>query len=200
MKILNEKYKTACCELAFGSGFELLVAARLSARCRDERVNVVTKQLFKRYRALASFANANFFELEKIIRPCGLSNVKAKDIIGAARIVEEKFNGQVPGTIDELLELPGIGRKTANLILAEVFHKPAVICDVHCIKISNRLGICNTKDPLKVEKILRAVLPPEESVGFCHRLVKFGKETCKTRAPRCSGCELADFCVNGKDG
>ncbi|MDR1260268.1 MAG: endonuclease III [Oscillospiraceae bacterium] len=193
--ILKKKYKVTGCELIYKEDYELMVAGRLSARCRDERVNVVTSKLFACYSTLHAFVKADFAVLEKIIRPCGLSNTKAKDIINACEMIEMKFNGRLPATIAELVLLPGVGRKTANLLLAEIFHKPAVICDVHCIKISFRVGVCDTKDPVKVEKSLKAMLPPEESAEFCHRLVKFGREVCKTRLPKCEICELVEYCV-----
>ncbi|MDR2817325.1 MAG: endonuclease III [Oscillospiraceae bacterium] len=194
IEILKEKYGKISCELIHSEDYELMIAARLSARCKDDRVNVITKRLFRRYPTLHSFASADFSEVEEIIRPCGLSNTKARDIVAACQMLEVKFGGKLPSSIERLIELPGVGRKTANLILAEVFHEPAVICDVHCIRISNKLGLCRTKDPSKVERVLRAVLPPQESTGFCHRLVRFGKDVCRARNPKCGSCELVAHC------
>ncbi|GHU84480.1 endonuclease III [Clostridia bacterium] len=194
IEILKKKYNEISCELIHSEDYELMIAARLSARCKDDRVNVITKQLFERYPTLHSFARASWYEVEEIIRPCGLSNTKAKDIVAACQMLEVNLGDRLPNSIEKLIELPGVGRKTANLILAEVFQEPAVICDVHCIRISNKLGLCHTKDPLKVEKVLRAILPSKESTKFCHRLVRFGKDVCRARNPKCGNCELVVYC------
>ncbi|MDR1354381.1 MAG: endonuclease III [Oscillospiraceae bacterium] len=194
INILKDKYVTANCELIYNKDYELMIAGRLSARCKDEQVNMVTSKLFKCYPTLISFANANIADVEALIRPCGLFKTKAADIVSACKQIHSKFGAALPSTLEQLILLPGIGRKTANLIIAEVFKLPAVICDVHCIRITNRLGLCSTKDPFKAEQTLKNILPAEESVGFCHRLVRFGRAVCKATSPKCTSCELSNFC------
>ncbi len=194
LEILKGMYPEAKCSLDYNNPFQLLVATRLSAQCTDARVNMVTPALFERYQAVEDFAQADLSELESYIRSCGLYKTKARDIKAMAQMVIEKYKGEIPDTVEELTKLPGVGRKTANLIVGDVFGKPAVVTDTHCIRISNRLGLCDTKDPLKVENRLRSILPPEESNDFCHRLVLFGRDVCSARSPRCDICPLAELC------
>lgn len=194
VELLKEVYPDAICSLEYEKPYELLISTRLSAQCTDARVNLVTQELYQRYRSLEDFAGADLEELEGYVRPCGFYHTKAKDIIAMSKMLLEEYDGVLPDTVEELTKLPGVGRKTANLIVGDVYHKPAVVCDTHCIRITNLLGLSTGKDPVKVETQLRAVLPPEESSDFCHRLVLFGRETCKARSPKCDGCPLAGIC------
>ncbi len=191
---LERVYPEAQCSLVYEKPYELLISVRLSAQCTDARVNIVTKELFKRFPTLERFANADVSEVEKIVMPCGLFRTKAKSIVELSKMLLEKFGGRVPDTMEELLQLPGVGRKTANLILGDVYKQPAVVTDTHCIRICGRLGLSEGKDPPKVEKQLREVLPMERASDFCHRLVNFGRDTCTARSPKCRGCPLADLC------
>lgn len=191
------KYPDAVCSLDYeeGDAFRLLVATRLSAQCTDARVNLVTPALFERFPDAATLAAATAEEVEPYIRSCGLYKTKARDLVAMAQMLMEKHGGQVPSTIEELTTLPGVGRKTANLVCGDIFHTPGVVvADTHCIRISNRLGLCDSKDPRKVEDQLRALLPAAQSNDFCHRLVLFGRELCDARSPHCGSCPLADFC------
>ena len=194
IEILNDRYPDPKCSLEYSDPFQLLVATRLAAQCTDARVNMITPALFERYPAIEDFANAELSELEQLIHSCGLYRTKARDIKAMAKMIIGVYGGVIPDTIEELTKLPGVGRKTANLIVGDVYGKPAVVADTHCIRISNRLGLCSTKNPYKVEKQLRKILPPEESNDFCHRLVLFGREICSARSPRCEICPLADYC------
>lgn len=194
IKILKERYPDPKCSLEYSDPFQLLVATRLAAQCTDARVNMITPALFERYPTIEDFANAELSELERLIRSCGLYRTKARDIKAMAKMIIGVYGGVIPDTIEVLTKLPGVGRKTANLIVGDVYGKPAVVADTHCIRISNRLGLCSTKNPYKVEKQLRKILPPEESNDFCHRLVLFGREICSSRSPRCDICTLADYC------
>lgn len=191
---LEEVYPEAQCSLEYKKPYELLIAVRLSAQCTDARVNIVTKELFAAYPTLESFAEADVSEIEKIIKPCGLFRTKAKSIVELSRKLIDDFGGRVPDNMDDLLSLPGIGRKTANLILGDVYKQPAVVTDTHCIRICGRLGLSSGEDPAKVEKQLREVLPMDKASDFCHRLVHFGRDTCSARKPACGGCPLADLC------
>lgn len=191
---LKEVYPLALCSLEHTKPYELLLATRLSAQCTDARVNIVTGPLFERYPTLEDFAAADVDEVAEIIKPCGLFKTKAKDLVGICRKLLLDYNGVVPDTIEELVKLPGVGRKTANLIVGDVYHKPAVVTDTHLIRISNRIGLVDVKDPRKVEDQLRKLLPPEESNDFCHRVVHFGRDTCRARGPKCGECVLADIC------
>ena len=191
---LEEVYPEAQCSLEYEKPYELLISVRLSAQCTDARVNIVTKELFAAFPTLESFANAELSEVERIVRPCGLFHTKAKSIIELSKKLLDDFGGRVPDSMEELLTLPGVGRKTANLILGDVYKQPAVVTDTHCIRICGRLGLSEGSDPAKVEKQLREVLPMERASDFCHRLVNFGRDTCSARSPKCSGCPLSDLC------
>lgn len=191
---LEKVYPDALCSLTYEKPHELMIAGRLSAQCTDARVNIVTKELFAKYKSIEDFANADVDEVAEIVKPCGLYKTKAKSIVGMCRQIMQDFDGQIPDTIEQLTKLEGIGRKTANLVLGDVFHKPAVVCDTHCIRICGRLGLTKNKDPQKVETDLRKILPPEKSSDFCHRMVLFGREYCKARGEKCGECPLADVC------
>ena len=192
--LLAECYPDALCALEYKKDYELLFAARLSAQCTDARVNKITPELFGRYPTLEAIAGAELGELEEIIHSCGFFRAKARDIIAAAAMLLLEFGGRVPGTMDELLRLPGVGRKTANLMLGDIFGKPAVVVDTHCIRLSNRIGLVCTKDPARIEAELREMLPPESSSDFCHRLVLHGRAVCTARSPGCGVCCIAGGC------
>ncbi|MDD2361353.1 MAG: endonuclease III [Oscillospiraceae bacterium] len=192
--VLKQLYPDAECSLTSYSALELLIATRLSAQCTDARVNLVTPALFERYTSLEDIAEADVKEVESYIHSCGLYKTKARDIVAMTKMLRDVYKGIIPDTVEELIKLPGVGRKTANLIVGDIFGKPAVVADTHCIRISNRLGLCNTKDPYKVEMELRDLLPPEESNAFCHRLVLFGRDICSARKPRCDFCPLQSIC------
>ena len=191
---LKKLYPDALCSLEAENPFQLLVATRLSAQCTDARVNLVTPSLFEKYPTVEAFSEADVKDIENIIHSCGFFRQKAKDIVGMARAVLEKFDGVVPDTIEALTTLPGVGRKTANLIVGDVYKKPAVVADTHLIRISGRLGLVNTKDPLKVELEMKKLLEPEESNDFCHRAVLHGRALCDARRPKCDECPLNTFC------
>lgn len=195
IEILKEQYPDALCALQYDKDYELMIAVRLSAQCTDARVNLVTPALFQAYPTLESLANADVQDIEKYIHSCGFYRQKAKDIVGACQMLLNDYHGKVPGTMEELLRLPGVGRKTANLLLGDIFGTPgSVVCDTHCIRICGRLGLSAGTDPEKVEIQLRAILPPEESSDFCHRIVLFGRDICTARSPKCSQCPLAYLC------
>lgn len=195
VEALKEAYPEAICSLVYSDPLQLLIATRLSAQCTDARVNLVTPELFSKYKTLDDLANAEVEEVEKIIRSCGFHHDKARDIVGIAKKIKSDFNGEVPSTIEELTSLPGVGRKTANLIMGDVFHAPSsVVTDTHLIRISNRIGLVDTKDPKKVEFELRKLLPPDESNDFCHRTVLHGRAVCAARKAHCDICTLKDFC------
>lgn len=195
-ELLEEKYPQAACSLIYNKErpYELLISTRLSAQCTDARVNIVTAELFSKYQSLAEIADAKHEDVENIIRSCGLYKVKARDIIEMSKQLIERHDGELPDTIEELTALSGIGRKTANLILGDVFHKPAVVVDTHCIRICSRIGLVSGKDPYKIELKLKELLPPEKSSDFCHRLVLFGREVCSARSPKCEKCSLRSIC------
>ncbi len=196
---LKQQYPEAVCSLRAANAFELLIATRLSAQCTDARVNLVTPTLFERFPTPQAFAAATPEEVEPYVHSCGLYKTKARDLVVLSKMLLERFDGQVPATVEELVLLPGVGRKTANLICGDVFGVPGcVVADTHCIRIANRLGLCDTTDPKRVETALRALLPPQESNDFCHRLVLFGREFCIARSPRCGNCPLADICKKNK--
>ena len=199
VRLLMAEYPLADCTLDWNKAYELLFSVRLAAQCTDERVNKITPALFARFPTLEAFANATYEEVGDAIRSCGFYNTKSKDIVECAKILLEKYGGKVPGTMEELTALPGIGRKTANLILGDIYGQPAYVCDTHCIRITGRLGLTDgSKDPLSVEKQLRAILPPEESNDFCHRLVLFGRDRCTARKANCDGCPLRKDCDYAK--
>ncbi len=191
---LEGVYPNALCSLVYTHPYELMIAARLSAQCTDARVNLVTKELFQKYPTLESFATANLEELSADIRPCGFYRTKAESIILATQRLLEVYGGVIPDSLEELLTLSGIGRKTANLLLGDIYGKPAVVTDTHCIRISGRLGLTKNTTPQKVEEDLWRILPLEKSSDYCHRTVLFGRDTCKARRPRCLTCPLEDLC------
>ena len=191
---LKEAYPEAICSLVADNPFELLVATRLSAQCTDARVNLVTPALFNKYRTLDDYVNADVKDIENIIHSCGFYHGKARDIIEMARGVRDRFNGVVPDNIEDLTSLQGVGRKTANLIVGDVYKKPAVVADTHLIRLTNRMGLVDTKDPKKVEMELKKILPPEESNDFCHRAVLHGRAVCTARKADCDVCTLNEYC------
>jgi endonuclease-3 len=191
---LEKVYPEGICSLNYSQPHELMIAGRLSAQCTDERVNIVTKTLFEKYKSVDDFAEADVHDIEEIIKSCGLYKTKAKSVVEMCRQIRDEFGGEIPDSIEELTKLSGIGRKTANLIMGDVFHKPAVVTDTHCIRICGRLGLTENKEPIKVERDLLEILPPEKSSDFCHRIVLFGREYCKARGERCGECPLADVC------
>lgn len=193
---LKKLYPDGICSLDYPKPYELLFSVRLAAQCTDERVNMVTPALFARFPTLESLAEADISEVETYIHSTGFFRAKARDIVGAARMMLDEYGGKVPDNMDNLLKLPGVGRKTANLILGDVYHQPGVVvADTHCIRISGKLGLTDgTKDPAKVETQLRKVLPPEESNDFCHRLVLHGRAVCMARRPDCQNCTLRPWC------
>ncbi len=195
LDFLEKNYKEAKCSLIYSKPHELLIATRLSAQCKDSRVNYVTKELFLKYKDICSFSSASVEEIKKIINPCGLSNKKASDIVNMSKILVEKFNSVIPNDMENLLKLPGVGRKTANLILGELYFKPAIVVDTHLIRISNRLGLVKEKNPNKIEKSLKEIIPKKESLRFCHRIIEFGREICRAKSPFCDICQLKNICV-----
>lgn len=197
---LKKEYPDAGCTLDYDQAWKLLVSVRLAAQCTDARVNVVVEGLYEKYPSVKALAEADVEEIEKIVRPCGLGKSKAKDISACMKILHEKYEGKVPGDFNELLKLPGVGRKSANLIMGDVFGKPAIVTDTHCIRLTNRIGLVDgIKEPKKVEMALWKIIPPEEGSDFCHRLVYHGRDVCTARTkPFCDKCCLADIC--GKNG
>ena len=196
---LREIYPDALCSLDYEKDYELLFSVRLAAQCTDARVNMVTPALFARFPTLQSIAEANIDEVGEYVHSCGFWRAKARDIVAAAQQLIERFDGKVPDNMDDLLTLPGVGRKTANLILGDIYGQEGYVCDTHCIRITGKLGITDgSKDPLKVEQQLRKVIPPEESNTFCHRMVLFGREWCTARSPRCEECPLKHLCDTAK--
>ena len=200
IEALKKLYPDAICSLGYQKDYELLFSVRLAAQCTDARVNLVTPALFERFPTLEAFAAATPEEVGEYVRSCGFWRAKAKDIVGSAQMLLRDFGGRVPDNMDDLLRLPGVGRKTANLILGDVYGKEGYVCDTHCIRITGRLGITDgSKDPLKVEQQLRKVIPPEESNDFCHRMVLHGRALCMARAPQCGDCPLRELCGYGKE-
>ena len=195
IELLKQRYPNPVCALHYTKDYELMIAVRLSAQCTDARVNLVTPHLFAAYPTLEAMAAAPLSHVEELVHSCGFYKHKARDIILACQMLLEKHNGKVPGTMEELLALPGVGRKTANLLLGDLYAVPgSVVCDTHCIRICGRLGLSQGTEPEKVERQLRAILPPEESSDFCHRIVLFGREVCTARNPKCGICPLAPHC------
>ena len=200
IKRLKEEYPDTSCTLEYDEAWKILVSVRLAAQCTDARVNIVVKELFKKYPDVNALANAEAADIEKIVRPCGLGNSKARDISACTRMLRDKFNSKVPDDFDTLLTLPGVGRKSANLVMGDVFGKPAIVTDTHCIRLSNRIGfVKDIKEPYKVEKELWKIIPKEEGSDLCHRLVDHGRAVCTARcAPHCDKCCLNDICAYNK--
>ncbi len=197
---LKQLHPDAVCSLDYRKDYELLFSVRLAAQCTDARVNLVTPALFERFPSLEAFAQATPEEVGEYVHSCGFWRAKAKDIVGSAQMLLSDFGGRVPDTMEGLLRLPGVGRKTANLILGDIYGKEGYVCDTHCIRITGRLGITDgSKDPLKVEQQLRKVIPPEESSDFCHRMVLHGRALCMARGPKCGECPMRELCDYGKE-
>lgn len=191
---LEKLYPDAICSLEYTDAFQLLIATRLSAQCTDARVNMVTPALFEKYPDARSMSRASVADVEELIKTCGLYKTKAKDLVGIAKMLMSDFGGAVPDTIEQLTRLPGVGRKTANLVCGDIYGKPAVVTDTHFIRLCNRLGLVNTTDPLKVENAMRKLLPPEKSNDFCHRTVLLGRDICTARKTYCERCPMSEFC------
>lgn len=191
---LKIAYPEASCSLDYENPVQLLIATRLAAQCTDARVNIVTKELFKKNKTAEDFANLEITTIEKYIKPCGFFRVKARDIKAMCEILSRDFGGKVPDTIEQLLSLPGVGRKTANLIIGDIYSKPAIVVDTHCIRLTKRIGIHDEKNPEKIENILRGLLLPSDANNFCHRLVMHGRGVCTAKNPRCQNCCISDFC------
>ncbi len=194
--ILKDRYPEAPCALHYEHDYQLMIAVRLSAQCTDARVNLVTPGLFAAYPTLESLAQADISDIENHVHSCGFYKHKARDIVLGCQMLLTDYNGKVPGTMEELLRIPGVGRKTANLLLGDLYGQPgSVVCDTHCIRICGRLGLSKGKEPEKVETQLRAILPPEESSDFCHRIVLFGREVCTAQRPKCAECPFSMYCT-----
>ena len=196
--LLKAEYPDVKCALIYSKPHELLIATRLSAQCTDVRVNKVTPALFERFPSVEEFADAEVSDVEEYIKSCGLFHTKARDIVEMCRVLRDVYGGEVPDSIEELVKLPGVGRKTANLIVGDLYGKPAMVCDTHVIRLTNRLGLSTSTDAAKVEKQLRAIVPPEEGLMFCHRLVWHGRGVCSARNPKCGECVLSDTCKFAK--
>lgn len=200
---LKKLYPDATCALEWGNkdGWRLLVMGRLSAQCTDARVNIVCRELFGEFPTLEAMANAPIEEIERIVRPCGLYRMKAADIKNSCRMLIDDFGGIIPDNMEDLLKLPGVGRKIANLLLGDLYKKPAIVADTHCIRICGRLGFYpeDMKDPVKTEKIMSAIIAPCEQSDFCHRIVQFGRDVCSARSPNCHECILSDLCPGKKN-
>ena len=195
VEALKQAYPDPRCALEYEKDYELMIAVRLSAQCTDARVNLVTPALFAHFPTLDAFADADVSAVEEFVRTCGFFRQKAHDIVAACRMLRDEYGGRVPNSMDALLRLPGVGRKTANLLLGELYAVPgSVVCDTHCIRICGKLGLSEGKEPGKVERQLRAILPPEESSDFCHRIVLHGRAVCTARKPQCEKCTLRMFC------
>ena len=197
---LKKEYPAAKCTLAYDKAWQLLISVRLAAQCTDARVDMITPLLYEKYPTVKALAEAPVEEIEKIIRPCGLGNSKARDISACMKVIDEKYGGNVPDNMKELLALPGVGRKSANLIMGDVFGQPAIVTDTHCIRLSNLIGLVdNIKEPAKVEKELWKIIPPEEGNDLCHRFVLHGRAVCVARRPDCAKCCLNDICKYAKN-
>ena len=200
-ELFEKEYTGAVCSLDYSEGdaFQLLIATRLSAQCTDARVNIVTPALFEAFPNAESMAKADVKDVEALIKTCGLYKTKAADLVGIGKMLVENYGGKVPDTIEELTKLPGVGRKTANLVVGDIYGKPAVVTDTHFIRLCNRIGFVKTTDPLKVEREMREILPPEKSNGFCHRAVLHGRAVCIARKPYCEKCCFNEFCEKHLD-
>ena len=197
IEILKNRYPDALCALHYEKDYELMIAVRLSAQCTDARVNMITPALFEKYPTLEDMAHADIEDVEKMVHSCGFYKHKARDIVLACQMLLSDYGGKVPNNMEDLLKLPGVGRKTANLLLGDLYGVPgSVVCDTHCIRICGRLGLSKGKEPEKVEKQLRKILPAEESSDFCHRIVLYGREICTARSPKCGQCPLSPFCAD----
>ncbi|MCD8026557.1 MAG: endonuclease III [Clostridiales bacterium] len=194
VEALKKEYPDAICSLTYTDPLQLLIATRLSAQCTDARVNKVTPALFERFKTVDDFASSTPEEVAQYIKSCGLYKTKSKDIVALAKMLRDDFGGVVPDNIEDLTKLPGIGRKTANLVCGDIFGKPAVVVDTHFIRITHRLGLHDLKDQKKIEFALRDLLPPEESSDFCHRIVLHGRAVCTARSPKCGSCCMSEFC------
>lgn len=194
LDVLKREYPEVKCTLNYTTPLEMLIATQMSAQCTDARVNIITEELFKKYKNVDDFADADFNELCEDIRSAGFYRSKAKNIILTAQRIREAYDGQVPDTMEDLLTLPGTGRKTANLVLGDVYKKPAIVVDTHCIRLTNRMGLTTNSDPTKIENDLRKILPPKESLGFCHRMVYHGRAVCTARKPKCESCAVKEIC------
>lgn len=192
--VFDRIYPDVKCSLNYETPLQMLIATQLSAQCTDARVNIVTEQLFKRYRTAEDFAAADILELQEYIKSAGVYKNKSKNIIACCKRLVEVYGGEVPDTMEDLLTLAGTGRKTANLVLGDIFHKPAVVVDTHCIRLSNRIGLVREKDPEKIEFSLKKIVPPEYQLRFCHHLVHHGRVVCSARSPKCEICEIQEFC------
>ena len=196
---LKEEYPLAECTLDYDHAWQLLVEVRLAAQCTDARVNIVVKDLFAKYPSVEALADATVEEIEAIVKPCGLGHSKARDISLCMKKLQDEFGGRVPDDFDALLSLPGVGRKSANLVMGDVFGKPAIVTDTHCIRLCNRIGLVDgIKEPKKVEMALWKIIPPEEGSDLCHRFVLHGRAVCDARSPKCEGCSLRDICAYGQ--
>ena len=191
---LKKEYPDSDCTLDYNEAWKLLVSVRLAAQCTDARVNVVVKGLYEKYPTVQALADADVEDIERIVKPCGLGHSKARDISACMKMLRDEFDCKVPDDFDTLLKLPGVGRKSANLIMGDVFGKPAIVTDTHCIRITGRLGLTANKEPAKVEKDLLKLIPPEISSHFCHQTVQFGRDICRARSPKCGECPLNYFC------
>ncbi len=197
---LKKEYPKSHCTLAYDKAWQLLVSVRLAAQCTDARVDQITPLLYEKFPTVEALASASVEEIEKIVRPCGLGNSKARDISACMKMLHEKYGDRVPDTMEELLKLPGVGRKSANLVLGDVYGKPAIVTDTHCIRLSNLIGLVDDiKEPGKVEKELWKIIPPEEGNDLCHRFVDHGRAVCIARRPNCPDCCLGDICKTGKN-
>lgn len=194
IELLKAEYPKVKCALIYKKPHELLIATRLSAQCTDKRVNLVTPALFERFPSIDAFAAAEVSEVEEHIKSCGLFHTKAQDIVNMCGMLKDVYGGVVPDSIEELVKLPGVGRKTANLIVGDLYGKPAMVCDTHVIRLTNRLGLSSGKDAAVVEKQLRAIIPADEGLNFCHRLVWHGRGVCSARSPKCNECVLKEYC------
>lgn len=196
VEALKKDYPDAICSLVYDDPVQLIIAVRLSAQCTDERVNKVTPALFEKFPDIEAFCNAEIEEIEELVHSCGFFRAKARDIKNMCIMLRDEYGGVLPDTVEELTKLPGVGRKTANLIVGDVYKKPAVVADTHLIRITNLLGLVETKDPKKVELELKKILPPEESNDFCHRCVLHGRAVCIARRPQCEKCSMHEWCKN----